>query len=741
MNTMKNIIYSSFDFNLVDAPYSNNTEYLEDWKRFLDIKIYFYLHYVQKITESSESKLDRYKGLAIGKEEIIRLLQDIGQDDHQLIDLEQQDVQEYIEYLPLMEAYLEHRKNITIKKGVFLPFGYLIHVFRLNEFEQHCVMLSLLNHLDRRYERAFGYLQDDVTIKNPTSDLAIKLFAPLSIGVDVMNFVFALEEKLYKYFFYDINQPASSLGKSLILDKRMLDFIFDYKTDQEKINSYISIYYPGGELQPLLTNQQEQASLSKAFKESEGNSLIILHGPRGSGKKLQIKTLANNLKIGIVFIPVRALIKPDYSVERLSLHRAIREVLLHQGILCLTDFDGVTQDKIKLEQALLDLLADLRDQVNKVVIISREGWHPKNSITGYSWYSVELAIPTRIERSSIWHQLSQNDQLSASIDLDELANKFQFTPGQIYHSLQEARQVAWWKEEGEISPSILYNACYKQITHSLNEKASLVFAKYSLEDLVLPQEQKQYIINACNHIRYRHIVFEQWGFEEKLPYGKGVSMLFGGPPGTGKTMAAQVIAHELGLEMYKIDLSQVVSKYIGETEKNLKEVFDEAQKSNAILFFDECDSIFGKRTEVKDSHDKYANIETSFLLQKVEEFEGVSIMATNFMANIDVAFLRRISYVLHFPFPDPQSRELIWRQIFPSKTPLGEDVDFKFLAQQFELAGGNIKNIAVNAAFLAAAEKKQVGMRHLLLAVKDELTKQGKNVVSRDFGEYGFYLR
>ena len=203
----------------------------------------------------------------------------------------------------------------------------------------------------------------------------------------------------------------------------------------------------------------------------------------------------------------------------------------------------------------------------------------------------------------------------------------------------------------------------------MENKATHIKPKRLWDEVILPPEQKELLRNACNQVKFRHVVYGEWGFEKKLSYGKGVSILFAGPPGTGKTMSAEVVAKELMLEIYKIDLSQVISKYIGETEKNLHEIFHEAQFSNAILFFDEADALFGKRSEVKDSHDKYANIETAYLLQKIEEYAGITILATNFSQNIDDAFMRRLNYVIKFPFPDAEYREKIWRSMFPAEAP------------------------------------------------------------------------
>ncbi|MBQ7840692.1 MAG: ATP-binding protein [Lachnospiraceae bacterium] len=223
--------------------------------------------------------------------------------------------------------------------------------------------------------------------------------------------------------------------------------------------------------------------------------------------------------------------------------------------------------------------------------------------------------------------------------------------------------------------------------------------------------------------------------EEKYPYGKNISALFIGPPGTGKTMAVDIISGLINLPVYKIDLSQVVDKYIGETEKKLEEVFNLAQKSNTILFFDEADSIFGKRSEVNEAKDRYANTEVSYILQRIEQYDGVVILASNFKKNIDEAFLRRMRYLVEFPMPDAATRKEIWKSCFGSKVPT-EDLDFSYLAKNFEFSGGSIKNIALNAVFLAAKEGCDVGMKQVLTSLRNEKMKMGKPMILSDFGQY-----
>jgi SpoVK/Ycf46/Vps4 family AAA+-type ATPase len=221
-------------------------------------------------------------------------------------------------------------------------------------------------------------------------------------------------------------------------------------------------------------------------------------------------------------------------------------------------------------------------------------------------------------------------------------------------------------------------------------------------------------------------VFGGWGFSAWGTRGMGVTALFGGPPGTGKTMAAEVLAGDLGLDLYKVDLSGVVSKYIGETEKNLRRIFIEARSGNAILFFDEADALFGKRTEVSDAHDRYANIETSYLLQQMEQYDGVVLLATNLRQNLDEAFTRRIRFIVEFPFPDADSRARIWRTHFPPAAPIAPDVDVEFLAREFAVAGGTIRNIVLNAAFLAVADGGVIDRRHILHGTRREFEKIGR---------------
>jgi SpoVK/Ycf46/Vps4 family AAA+-type ATPase len=259
--------------------------------------------------------------------------------------------------------------------------------------------------------------------------------------------------------------------------------------------------------------------------------------------------------------------------------------------------------------------------------------------------------------------------------------------------------------------------------------------RHNWTDIVLPDDSLAQLREISQRVAHRDRVLGEWGFDRKLSGGKGTNALFAGPSGTGKTMAAEIIANEVGLNLYKIDLSQIVSKYIGDTEKNLDAVFTAAENANSVLFFDEADALFGKRSEVRDSHDRYANIEISYLLQKMEQYEGVAILATNLRQNLDESFVRRLAFTIHFPFPDEPARRRIWAGMWPEESPLAKNVDFDFLACKFQLSGGNIKNVVLAASYLAAGDGGTVEMYHVIQATRREFQKLGQLIAEGELAD------
>ncbi|KAB8051899.1 AAA family ATPase [Janthinobacterium sp. FT14W] len=345
------------------------------------------------------------------------------------------------------------------------------------------------------------------------------------------------------------------------------------------------------------------------------------------------------------------------------------------------------------------------------------------------------APDSRLRRAS-W----QRHAAAFGVEIDDallakLVSQYLFTQEQIVLALKETASRRMLQAEGEEGSAgdLLLDACRAQSNREQMSVAHEVKTTYRFGDIVLPDTTRQWLQEVLQYAQQRHQVIEEWGFNRKNDHGSNLCILFYGPSGTGKTMAASIIANELGLGLYRIDLASIVSKYIGETEKHLAQLFDQAEAMNIVLFFDEAESLFSKRTETKDAHDRYANLQTGYLLQRIESYTGIVILSTNLMANMDKAFTRRFKFMIEYPFPGSAQRLQLWRSAFPPAVPLAGDIDLELLAERAPLSGANINSIAVSAAFLAAAEQQAVGQQHLLKAIEREYHKLGKVFSPDDF--------
>ncbi|OCT11384.1 hypothetical protein A8709_06840 [Paenibacillus pectinilyticus] len=728
--------------------YVHAWEHYKDELHLLDKKLELLYKRRQKLTPDPQT--DSFRGMFVSEDEFIRLIGGLGSEDE--LEEDEQEIGEMIEEL---EAAILLRREESRKAGLFLPLAYLSTVFGFSSIEERFVMLGLAVELDRKYERIFGFLLDDLTSKTPNISLALQIacHSPEEMRAARTTFM-APEGKLARYVLHPDTLHVNGqtlLSRPLQLDKRIITFLLDSGELDPKLKPAVSMVYPDDELAPLLVQEDFQERL-RSFIEvaleapvAERKRLAFhLWGNAGAGKKLQVMHLSRTFNKPLLLVDLADVLLHAASLED-QLRAIVREAILHQAVLCFTRLEVLYPDEPDLlAQQRLGRFHELLDGYGGMVFLlagrfNRLSWKPKERLL----LEHELAVPDESGRARLWQAFAEELGVGADVDYRVMSGKFRFTPGQIRRALALARGYSAWQQEsardgsgGALRSDALYKACYQQVQHKLERKATRIEPRYGWADVILPPEQKDQLRNACNQVKYRGVVYSDWGFEKKLAYGKGLSMLFAGPPGTGKTMSAQVVAGDLQLELYKVDLSQVISKYIGETEKNLHEIFEEAQLSNAVLFFDETDALFGKRSEVKDSHDKYANIETAYLLQKMEEYQGITVLATNLLNNIDEAFLRRINYVIKFPFPDSEYREKIWQSMFPPAAPLSDDVDFKYLAQRYEIAGGNIKNVVLSSAFLAAESGESIRMQHIIKSIRHELQKSGKILARQEWEDY-----
>lgn len=618
---------------------------------------------------------------------------------------------------------------------------WLARTFALFPLDVGVVLLALASELDSRYERVFAFLQNDVTRRRPTVDLALHLLCPSVTDRLEQRGRFAPDAPLLRHALIELVADPQHVSPTLLahyikLDNQILRFLLRDDSLDTRLVHCCERRMPTRSIEELALDKTLKRSLRRAgaqARKSDRQLQLYLHGPSVGDQKLIAEALAAEAGAPLLLADLARVPSADSDFER-SIRLVFREAWLHGSVLCLDNFDALQgQERARQRGALMKSLSE---QPGITLLCGSQPWPPALEVP-VRVITLSLAAPAFTERRQAWQaSLAAEGTAIEERDIDALSARFRLSASQIAQAATAAQQQARWRRMGlarpgsrtDVHPTLaeLFAAARGQCGHDLAMLTRKVEARYGWSDIVLPDDTLAQLRELCQRAVHRHRVMQDWGFDRKLSLGKGVNALFAGPSGTGKTMAAEIIANELGLDLYKIDLASVVSKYIGETEKNLDRIFAAAENANCILFFDEADALFGKRSEVKDSHDRYANLEISYLLQRMEQYEGLAILASNLRQHLDDAFVRRIAFTVHFPFPDEAHRRHIWQRIWPETLPLGPDVDLELLAKQFKLSGGNIKNIALASAFLAATDGGVVTMDHLRHATQREYQKLGK---------------
>jgi SpoVK/Ycf46/Vps4 family AAA+-type ATPase len=680
-----------------------------------------------QVAHGPEAAADPYRGLYISQKEVGRLL---ARPPGASV---------------LWSARTEAEEPSPDSAGDGSRLAWLRQAFDLSAFDVDVLLVGLAPELDLRYERLYAYLQDDVTKKRPSIDLVLNLLCPSFETKLAARQRFMPDAPLRQYHLLHLFDDRSHhqpplLSQYLRADAQVVNYLLGSDTLDARLLPYARYTMPQTRLADLrLPADIKQRLIQLIQGKSTYHKALIFYfrGPYGVGKQTTAEALCRESGIGLLAVDGERLLNAEEAAFGTVIRLAAREALLHNAALYWAGFDAVlANDKAAARKALVQ---ELESRQGVTFLAGDTAWEPVDALHDAAFVRIEFPRPGYAERLQLWAMsLDSHTPREADVDLRALANKFRFSGGQIRDAAATARNLARWRdpEHRQMTMADLSVACRLQSNHKLDMLAHKIMPHYTWDDIVLPRDRLQQLREICHYVKYRARVYDDWGFDRKLSLGKGLNVLFAGPSGTGKTMAAEIIAGELGLDLYKIDLSTVFSKYIGETEKNLARIFAEAETSNAILFFDEADALFGKRSEVRDAHDRYANIEVGYLLQKMEEYEGIVILATNLRKNMDDAFVRRMHCTVEFPFPTEQERRRIWAAISPDDTPRTSDLDLDFMARRFEMAGGNIRNIALAAAFLAAADGGAITMAHLIHATKREYQKMGKVVMEGEFGEY-----
>ena len=560
--------------------------------------------------------------------------------------------------------------------------------------------------LSPRYGRLLAYLHDDVTRKLASPRLVARLLADNDRPRDAILERFAHDAPLRRRGAIRLladETPGPLADRLIKVPDRLAAFLLGARLDDSSHGGGLTRVEPIA--MSALGSRRSSIEQLRRLLAAESRLPVLVAGPDAG------TLLAHALDRPLLLVAAGSLASDERMAD------AGLAARLEGRLLCLDRLEALAPD----ERARMTEALERRDERTIMCASRREA---ALALEDQPAIVVEIAPPEFAERVTAWRELTEID------DVRDVAAKFRLSIAQITSAATVARLSAAARGDPRVNQHDLHEGARQASSTRLAELSTRVPAHFSWHDLVLPSRQLELLRSISAYLRHRDLVLSEWGYEKAVGRTQGLKVLFAGESGTGKTMSAQVLANELGLDLFRIDLATVVSKYIGETEKNLDRIFTAAEGSNAILFFDEADALFGKRSEVSDAHDRYANIEVAYLLQKMDSYEGAVVLATNLRRNIDDAFLRRLDFVIDFPFPEAEDRARIWRLLLPERAPVADDLDVEHLATEFKLSGGGIRNSSLAAAFLAADDGGVITMQQLVRGIAIEYGKLGRLLAS-----------
>ena len=628
------------------------------------------------------------------------------------------------------EQYYKEKIDMARRNGIIIPFERVCQICEYDNTAIRFLQLAIAVYNYPGLKELFAWMGRE---RELTLDLVQDLFPEEGeeiIAYNQQKRSYELLSRIIKPSF----DNSSFLRRSFVMDERLYSYLLGEAEPVEEVKFFLnqeSVW----EEQVLWIHKSQAKELEDYLLEQI--HLIQIRGDKGVGKRHLVRHVCQKHDFPLLETDGKLLRLLELKDLKEIVWKLRREMLLKESAICIYGIEQETKTRQGWDPVyfLREVVVPLLSSDYPVFICS----DTKTNLaaeTGHFVGQVELEPLNRQERYALWKGFTNLWRIEG-LEAEVLSSKFRLSAKEIRKA---ASRLAFWQTKEELTEERIYRECMFFVTDEARGSLRKEKSPQTLEELRLPKTQKDIISHIVSHITYRYQVYDQWGLEKKYPYGKTVSALFTGPPGTGKTMAAHVIANMLKLPLYSVDLSQVVDKYIGETQKRLEEIFIAAERSSSILFFDEADAIFGKRSEVNDSKDRYANAEVAYILQRMEQYDGVVIMASNLQKNIDEAFMRRIRYLVHFEMPDEAVRKELWESCLTEDVPR-EDIDFDFLAKNFEFSGGSIKNVILNAVFLAAEEKTKVGMSQIIRSIRQEYIKQGKSIFVAEFGTYGYLLQ
>lgn len=687
----------------------------DSWTSFIDLCAMILL--MQK-TSDTPSQVERI-GCLPGDEELVEVLK-----PHK-----KQRFPEWQTMRNIYRSLMLAGEELTDSKN-HLPLWDFLNVGLLSPVEGIAFLLAFSVLKNRKYERVFDVLQEQPGVVAPTVGL-VHDFCSLFLTEEENSVSLLLDKGSYlNRILLDEGKPLFGLSRPLFLSHQAFQKALGQQASLEMLSAYTKETATGDDSRIVIPRVEEDrlfqafAGIGSLSANREDESMIFLEGEEGLGKSFLVEQLGRAMDYDVLFVYADRLLSIPSSDRKQIILEIVRRCLFEQELLCLKNFPSEPEGAIEL----LNDLVFLHDNLSLFLINGRH-CPDSNYPLRNQMYCITVDYPDSTKQRKFWEIFAKELHLcfEEDINLDHLVSKYKMAPGRIKKTLALARLFS--RVEGDlfyIGKECIEREIRAASQQAFGEYATKLNCPFMWQDLQLTKEGERQLTLAMNRVRLRSVVNGQFGFGKKLPYGSGTSIVFYGPPGTGKTMAAQVFARELGLDIYRIDLSQIENKYIGETSKNIGKIFDAAKNSNVILFFDEADSLFAKRTEVSSSNDKHSNAQTAYLLQKIEEYDGVSVLATNIVTNFDAAFKRRMTFFVPVEKPNEEERRMLWEKAFPKEAPLDDDVNFEVYAKVEDLTGSLIKSAAVSASYYAATEGRKISHADIINAIDEEVKKIGK---------------
>ena len=656
--------------------------------------------------------------------------------------------------LAAVDGQLDGMRREVDGLGRMFPLDQVVVTYNLDAVEASILQLALVPQLDLSFRNRIARFNNNILLDFVDVDLGLTLLFPTREQRLQARRYFATDAPLFVNRLLTLVPPKDPKGSGVLAQElkppeRLADFVLGRRSLDASLRAYAELIEPETRLDevalpPDMT--EELVNLVRHFATTEGlgpipgkgpaapfpvgpGLAVELAGPPGTGKTMLSRALAHELMRPIIEVNCGALANVQHNF--VDLVDALFTESRVQGAVLV--FDRCEPLFKKESNRVPTVLHEMERFGGLVILITSKPDEVDSGVERYVAWHINLALPEMDQRFSIWSSHMPEDvELAPEVDLDDLATRFEITGGQVKNAWAVAvRHAAARRDPGDDGPlvidqALLKSAAHAQIRANMDDYSVKSKVTLTLDDLVLPDKEMALVQEVLEACRNRVFVMSKWGFGRRLVTGKGIAVLFKGEPGTGKTLCAEILAAELGMKLYAVSIPKIVSKYIGETEKNISKIFYSARASHSMLLFDEADSLFTKRVSVENAIDRFSNMETNLLLQEIERFEGITIMTTNLDKNIDDAFARRIQYKIEFPFPEADGREKIWRALFPKECPVADDVDFAELSDNFELSGGNIKNAVIRAAYRAAGRGSSITFDDIEFAAEQECKNAGK---------------